>query len=209
MILVPNGPEHSAVRRGCSGSKASASVLAVPAGRASASALERASGSSFVILGLCGALDPALRVGEAVVCESVSSDGATIAFDAAFTAEIASATGARAGRALTVDHVVAGRGERAALFGSSGAAIVEMEGFYLARSLLERGCTVAMLRIVSDDASYDLPDIAGAVGADGTLRPLALLGAFVRAPRSAVRFIGDARRGLAALERTTRRLISR
>ncbi len=209
VILVPRGPEYDAVRRGCAGTAAATSILAVPAGSAAASALEGAAGSSFVILGLCGALDPSLRVGEVIACTSAIHAGESIAFDEASTAHVAEATGARLGPALTLDRIVTARAERAALYRETGAEVVEMEGFHLAQRLVRQGCPVAMVRIVSDDASYDLPDISGAIDADGRLRPFALLAAFARAPRSALRFIGESRRALAALERTTARLLSR
>jgi nucleoside phosphorylase len=208
MILVPRGAEYLAVRRACSGSSLAASILAVPAGAASSSALEHASGTNFVIVGLCGALDPALRVGDAVVCDSVQMAEETIAFDPDFTAHVEGLVGGRRGRAVTVDRIVTSRAERAALFERTRAHIVEMEGAHLARRLLALGCSVAMVRIVSDDASYDLPDIARALDAGGSLRPLILIGALMRKPRSALRFISDARRALAVLGATTARLVS-
>ena len=209
MILVPHGAEYHAVRRGCSGSAAASSILAVAAGSASVGALEGAAGTNFVILGLCGALDPALHVGDVVACESARlASGESIDFDPAFTAHVAGLTGARNGRALTAERVVGARDARAKLHERHGAHIVEMEGFHLAQRLTSAGCTVAMVRVVSDDAAYDLPDIAGAIGADGRLRPWTLLRAFARAPRNATRFIADARRALARLESTTAKLIS-
>lgn len=209
MILVPHGAEHRAVRRALAGSAAAASVLPVPAGAASVGALAHAAGTSFVIVGLCGALDPALRVGDVVVCESASCDGRTFAFEPAFSAHVAGLVGGRVGRALTVDRVVTSTGERAELFREHGAQVVEMEGFHLGRRLAEQGCAAAMVRVVSDDASRELPEIGAAIGQDGRVRPLALVRAFAASPGAAVRFIADVRRALAVLEATTARLISR
>jgi hypothetical protein len=209
VILVPRGPEYLAVRRACFGSSAAGSILAVPAGAASSRALERASGSTFVIVGLCGALDPILRVGDVVVCETVQNRHETISLDPVFTAHVAGLVAGRRARALTVDRVVTTKTERAALFEETGAHIVEMEGVHLARRLSEIGCTVAMVRVVSDDASYDLPDIADVLDGDGRMRPFALIGALVRTPRRALHFMLDARRALATLGSTTARLISR
>jgi hypothetical protein len=208
MILVPRGPEHRAVRRGCAGSTALTSILAIPGGGASAGALEHAAGSNFVILGLCGALDPTLHVGDVVVCTSALHAHGSAAFDAAFTAHVGAATGARSVQALTLDRIVTSREERAKLHDETGAAIVEMEGFHLATRLAGQGRIVAMVRVVSDDASYDLPDISRAIGVNGTLRPFELVTAFARAPRKAARFIGDSRRALKVLEAATARLIS-
>jgi hypothetical protein len=209
VILVPRGVEYAAVRRGCSGACASPSILAVPPGRAAASVLDDLAGTHFVILGLGGALDPALRVGEVVACESVSHAGRSLEFDPGLTADLVAASGARRGRALTVDHVVTRRSEREALYRSSRAQIAEMEGFFLTQPLIEQGRTVAMVRVVSDDVRCDLPSIGAAIGPDGNLRLATLAAALVASPRRSWRFIVDVRRSLAVLQRTTARLISR
>jgi hypothetical protein len=209
MILVPRGAEYRAVMRADARSRDATPVLAVPAGGASVRALDGATADEFIILGLCGALDPELHVGDVVVCESASCAGETILFDEALTARLAELTNARRVGALTVERIVTARSERVQLYARSDASVAEMEGFHLARELAARGCAVAMVRVVSDEGSYDLPDIARAIGPDGSLRPLALLAAFARSPVNAVRFIGDARRGLSVLEKVTAELISR
>lgn len=174
-----------------------------------AAAIEGGVGEEVVIVGLCGSLDPALRVGEVVVCESVMREGVTTPCDPALTERLAERLRARRGRALTVDRVVTARDERARLYERSGASVVEMEGAYLVPQLVARDCKVTMVRIVSDDARRDLPDIADAIAPDGTLRPLVLARAFARAPLAALRFSLDARRALAVLSSTTAQLISR
>lgn len=206
LLLVPRGPEHSAVARAATRSGSTARVVATPAGAAAARGLGAESGR-IVILGLCGALEPGLRVGDAVVCESAAF-GARYAFDEAFTHELAQHLGARVVRARTVDRVVTTRAERALLHGG-GAAVAEMEGAHLLAALAGRACTVAMLRVVSDAGEYDLPDLSAAIDDEGRLHPLRTALAMLRAPRAAVRFIRDARRGLAALERTAAALLAR
>ncbi len=79
-----------------------------------------------------------------------------------------------------------------------------MEGTHLAAELAARGVRFAMVRVVSDDASRDLPPIEDAIDAQGRVRPLALALAFVRAPRAAFAFVRDVRRALNVLTATAR-----
>jgi hypothetical protein len=69
-----------------------------------------------------------------------------------------------------------------------------------------RGIRVAMVRVVSDDAGGDLPDLRDIYDVNGALRPLALAVALARTPRLSLRFIRNAMRALAALRRTATRL---
>jgi hypothetical protein len=63
-----------------------------------------------------------------------------------------------------------------------------------------------MVRVVSDDATRNLPAIEDAVDPEGKLRPLKIAEAFVRAPRAATAFVRDVRRSLATLTETARAL---
>ena len=60
-----------------------------------------------------------------------------------------------------------------------------------------------MVRVVSDDAARDLPDIGDAIDAQGRVRPGRVALAFARAPRDAFAFVRGVRRALAALTETT------
>ena len=84
----------------------------------------------MISTGFCGALDPALRVGDIV-------DGMK---------SIAS-----------VDRVVVSAAEKRALREKSGAAAVEMEAAAVARKAVEWGVPFRCLRVVSDTAAEDLP----------------------------------------------------
>lgn len=59
---------------------------------------------------------------------------------------------------------------------------------------------VAILRVISDDCSGDLPDITGAIGPDSNLRPVVLALSFFKKPLAAAIFIRGSLRGLKALE---------
>ena len=206
-ILVPRGPEYGAVVRGAKRAGNAPRIVAIPAGAAASRGLQAAAGARVVIVGLCGALDPGLRVGDVVVAESAASD-LDYLFDKTLTGELAAHLGATVVRARTVDRIVTTRAQRAALH-EGGIRIVEMEGAHLAAGLAERGCAAVMVRVVSDGGDYDLPDISKAIDDEGRLNPLITALAMARAPRASLRFIADARRALAQLERTAAALLSR
>jgi hypothetical protein len=63
-----------------------------------------------------------------------------------------------------------------------------------------------MVRVVSDDASRDLPALERAIRADGSIDVLRIAAAFVRSPRAAYAFIRDVRHALGRLTKITRTL---
>jgi uridine phosphorylase len=195
-FIVPRGAEAAAVRH------AAARIIIVPAGAASARALPPiASDELVVVTGLCGALDD-VRVGTVVVYDEVSdATGKRYACDASIAAKL---SGAQCVAAYTADHVVTEIAERRDLAARSGARVVDCEGTHLAAELAARGVRVTMVRVVSDDARRDLPDIADAIDEEGRVRPLRLAIAFARKPRAALAFIGDVRRALRELTRVAR-----
>ena len=90
--------------------------------------------SGMISTGFCGALDPALRIGDIVVGQV--SDLPTI---------------------LSMDRVAVTAAEKADLRSKTGAAAVEMEGAAVARKAAEWGVPFYCIRSVSDIASEDLP----------------------------------------------------
>jgi nucleoside phosphorylase len=157
-------------------------------------------------MGLCGALDPALRIGDCVVYEQISDAATTIGLDASLAADCAAALQCATVGALNVGAVVGQVARKAALRDATGAHAIDMEAAALADALHARGVRVAMVRVVSDDAQAELPDLRGVYTPDGGLRPLALSWAFVRAPRRSAAFIGNVMIALRALRATAARL---
>ena len=101
--------------------------------------------------------------------------------------------------ACTVDHVVTRATERTALAAAYGADVVDMEGTHVARALAQRGRPNVVVRVASDDPSFDLPPIEDAFDAGGAIRPLQLARAFATHPVAAARFIRDVRSSLRVL----------
>lgn len=202
-ILVPRGSEAAAVRR----AQPAARVVAVPAGAAAASALPAfADDETVIVLGLCGALRR-LETGDVAIYARVA-DGARAAVLHRPLVDALSAAlpGAFVVNACTVDRVVTAGAARAPLARRFDADVVDMEGTHVAGALAALGVRFAMVRVVSDDGSRDLPPIGDAIGADGRVRPLPIALAFARAPRAAFAFVRNVRRALATLTDTARSL---
>ncbi|MBV8580672.1 MAG: hypothetical protein JOZ86_08540 [Candidatus Eremiobacteraeota bacterium] len=217
-IVVPRGAEARAVRR------AVPSAIEVLPGAASAASLPAAlrqaqddrgprhpelvegPPENIVAVGLCGALRGP-RAGAMVIYAHVVDEKHDTMLDPALVRALAAALpGAAIVRACTTDHVVTTVAERTALAARFDADVVDMEGTHLAAALAARGVRYAMVRVVSDDATRDLPPIDDAIGPNGNLRPLQLTWAMLRTPVAAVAFIRDVQSVLRTLGETAKTL---
>jgi len=78
-----------------------------------------------------------------------------------------------------------------------------MEGIAVLELLQQAGIKVAMLRVVSDDATHDLPDLGATINSQGQIQPISLALTFLRQPLGAARLIQGALRGLKVLQEVT------
>jgi hypothetical protein len=190
-LLVPRGAEAAAVRR----AHPNAPVVEFAPGARSAELPALPNDAYPVVLGLCGALGT-LRVGDAVLYRNVRDESGTFACDRT----LAETLHLPLVDACTTDHVVTTRRERAALAERYRADVVDMEGTHLAAALAGRHLPYAMLRVVSDDPTRDLPALERAI-VEGRVDGLRIALAFVRAPGAAYAFIRDVRHALTELSR--------
>ena len=93
-------------------------------------------------IGFCGALDPALRIGDIVVSGEVPQT-----LGAAFVR----------GDVVSLDRVAITARDKCDLRASTGAAVVEMESAAVARKAREWGVPFGCVRVVSDAAGDDMP----------------------------------------------------
>jgi len=96
----------------------------------------------IISTGLCGALDPALRLGDVVV-----SGGAHLETRAAFVR----------GPVHTIDHVAITSAERRTLRNQTGAIAIDMESVAVERKAAEWNVPYLCIRAVSDRAGDTLP----------------------------------------------------
>ena len=205
ILLVPRGAEYQAVQRGLVRRQRSAGsnegettvrAIAIPAGAAVKKWLTEEfqefslqvthpSPTQFLVLGLCGGLNDRTRLGTIVLYGQP---------DLAQRLKIQSVTG------ITIDRVLCLAAEKAQLAQESQADVVDMESQWIVEYLQSLGRVVNVIRVVSDDAQGDLPDLSAAFDTSGDLRPLALALAFIRHPIAALRLIRGALIALKQLE---------
>ena len=200
-ILVPQGAEAEAVRR----ARPAARVVALPPGAAAAGALpDFEDAETAVVLGLCGGLWR-LTAGDVSVYGRVVDAAGAIDLDPHLVDELTRALPhAVVANACTTKRVITAVDARVALAQRFNADVVDMEGTHLARALGERGARFAMVRVVSDDASRDLPPLDDAIDARGRIQPMPVALAFARAPLAALAFVRGVRSSLGVLTETAR-----
>ncbi len=180
----------------------------MPAGAtAAAERLVNAGAPSLLSVGLAGGLDPALPPGARVVPAAVLRAGRIYQADLALTHRLGGIT---APLLVTSESAVITARDKANLFASTGAAAVDLESAAVAEVAARRGVPFAVLRIVCDPATRDLPHaaLAGLHG-DGSITLLPLLASLLRRPAqlpALLRLAGDARIARAALHAARRYL---
>jgi hypothetical protein len=221
LILVPQGAEYKAVRRGMGQGTDSSLLLPLPAcpdpvrqrlkGLYQAGKL--ADQQSVLAMGLCGALQPQFSVGDVVLYQSCSflsplSLSPSLPCDRPFTHTLHEKLGERATlvNAVTSDRVVSTVAEKRSL--ASHGDVVDMEGYAILEFFSQMGIPVATLRVVSDDCHHNLPNLANAYNADGSLRPLSLGVGLIREPIAASRLIRGSLRGLKVLQQLAKALVA-
>ncbi len=206
-IFVPRGAEARAVRGAATRAGSNVRIIEIgfgpAAARAAADAALSEGGSlrSALVTGVCGLLSPAFAVGETLVYAELLAEGfAPIVLDGA-TAETLGTLlpGAQTGiRAVASERIVTTAEAKRDLFAHTSAEAVDMETYAVAERLAAAGVAVGALRVGSDAAGDDLPDIAGALGPKGLDGP-ALALAMLRDPPAGLRLIRGGLRALGAL----------
>jgi hypothetical protein len=209
-LIVPQGAEFKAVGRGLDRSGSSLPMIAIAIGPGPTAARLAAaiasgqlrSGMRVLALGLAGGLGP-VAVGDRVIYGSCAWDGDQALLDDQGQAWLrASLPEVTIGKAWSSDRLVGTAAFKRSLWCQTGAICVDMETSALWAVLGSAGLSLAVLRVISDDAMTDLPELDGTVDGDGNLRPFALAGAFLRRPIGAAALIRGSLRGLASLEET-------
>ncbi len=214
-IFVPRGAEERAVR---SALGSGSSIRVVPTGigpRAAARAadLSLADGhfGSALVTGLCGTLSASFVVGDALIYSEIVAPGrSAIVLDRDLATGLARLVpGSQTGvRALASDTIVERAIDKRMLGVRYGADAVDMESYAVAQRLGGAGVSVAVVRVVSDAAGDDLPELGRALNGSGGMDDTALALAFVRSPLASARLIANAMASLRALRAAIRALVA-
>ncbi len=213
-IFVPRGAEERAVRSALGRSTIRVVATAIGArgaARAADAALAEANFGNALVTGLCGALSPSFVVGDVLVYDEIrSSDGPALVLERDFALGLArripgSLTGIRATHS---DRIVTRASDKYALAIRTGADVVDMESYALVDRLSHAGVSVGVVRIASDAARDDLPDLDRALDGSGGIDDAALALAFARAPLASARLISSAVKSLRALRAAIAALVA-
>lgn len=147
--------------------------------------------AALLVAGLAGGCAPDLAPGDLLVAERVglAATGAWWAAPAELLARAAATREAlglpgRVGRLLTLDDVAATPAAKRACWRDHGADAVDLESARLAAWAATAGVPALAVRAVADGPGEPLPpSLPAAVGPDGAVRPLALLGWLAAPPR--------------------------
>lgn len=224
IIFVPQGPELKAVQQGIRRAQADVALFAIPMGPGAVSecleqwrqtefeAFARPTGSpSILLMGLCGSVLPTLKVGDWVVYGSCTDDSTPASVplqcDAALMMTLQERLGdaVTAVTAVTCDRLIHRAVDKQALAQRYDVQVVDMEGYAFLK-VFEGAAAVGMLRVVSDDAGHDLPDLSAAMTDAGGLNPVKLGLKMATQPFSAFRLIQGSLKGLKQLEDAAARL---
>lgn len=140
---------------------------------------------AILSIGIGGALDPSLKVGDIVIATEVLRPRRRWETDAAWRAQVfARLPKARLGPVYGSDDMVLHALEKAKLRGRGGALMTDMESHVAAKIAAGRGLPLAVVRIVSDTAGVSLPAaVLQGLAADGGMNLMGVLGALARDPR--------------------------
>ncbi|NJN62838.1 MAG: hypothetical protein HC795_16135 [Coleofasciculaceae cyanobacterium RL_1_1] len=226
-IFVPQGAEFAAVQRGLRDVPASdrPEVVAIPAGLTPADRFFRTYKPAHdrqtcpqsecvdmvrpVLLGLCGSVSPELPIGTAIAyhssrrqtqpeeCYPLRPPSALLNLPELHHTPVS---------ALNVDLAVCTVADKQAIardFRGFKIAVIDMESV----ALLRRFPEAAIVRVVSDDLTGNIPDLSRAFDDRGNLQPLALAAAFAREPIAAARLIRGSLLALNQLTIVTRAIV--
>lgn len=150
-----------------------------PAARAARALLDEGA-RALVSAGVCGALDPALGPGDAILPTRVVNrhdDTESWLVDAPWHAAVMALAGGadapfRTGALLGSDRAVASVDGKHHLAARTGAVAVDMESHAVARVAADAGVPFLVLRTVADTAADPLPSwLKGVLNRDGTPNP--------------------------------------
>ncbi|MFM7408680.1 MAG: phosphorylase [Cuspidothrix sp.] len=214
LILVPQGAEYQAVCRGLNRVVNSPpQVLAIPMGiepvQQYLQKLTHVSAQQILMMGLCGSLSKKYQVGDIVLYQNCLYQGNLQECNHVFTADIHNQLGDQVSlvKGLTSDRLISTAAQKQQLHQQYNSDVVDMEGYPFLEFFQQLpNLEIAILRVVSDDADHDIPDITSAINADGSLKPLQLAWDLMRQPQSGTRLITGSLQGLKTLTKITQLL---
>ncbi|PSF35684.1 phosphorylase [Aphanothece hegewaldii CCALA 016] len=215
IIFVPQGSEYRAVCRVIRKQNSDISIVSIPMGyRASSLYFQQWLQSSnfmakpprqVILMGLAGSLSPQYRVGQIVLyqqCGKLENNQVTWR-DCNYLPVLEKANLVKG---WTSDRIICSTIEKQHLYQTYGVEVVDMEGFSILEALQPMGINVAILRVISDDAQHNLPNLEGTISLDGQLQPIPLAVKMLQQPIASLKLIQGSLVGLKVLEQVAREI---
>ena len=215
-IVVPQGAEYQAVCRGLKQTNVqNVNVISIPIGMDNMrqnlvqSLFQKKHPQQILLMGLCGSLSPLYSVGDIVLYQQCwDVNRSTVKTNPELTQMIQRKFSVDVVTGLTSDRPICHAAEKLQLSQTYPVSVVDMEGYAYIRELQHQGISVAMLRVVSDDLTGDIPDLNGAIDPQGNLQALPIAIAFLQQPLAAIGLIRGSLKGLKTLQQITTQLFS-
>lgn len=228
IILVPSGAEHRAIVAGLttlSNSRKDFSppfVIDIPIGpeavQHTLNGLKEnrviPTEANVLLLGLGGSLVTDLDVGAIAVLKSCVAtwhhEPMPLEGDPTLLEWLTKTLNGQATPTLgvTSQRLICSTTEKAKLHEQSRASVVDMEGYSVMKFCQDHGLRSAVLRVISDGCTHDVPDINAAITPDGTLKTRSMALEFLRHPISAVQLIRGSLTGLKILRTVVQQLFN-
>lgn len=158
--------------------------------------------------GVSGGLSPDCKVGDVVICRECADErGAVVTCDAAlfetFATRLAQEKATpHTGRSVTMARMLCRKDEKRRTFAERGAIAVDMESFSVVSAAGDFGRAAAVVRIVSDDAHAELPDMNVAFDADYRVRYAKMAAILASHPFASAQFFANLRRAFLGMQAT-------
>lgn len=200
LIFVPQGSEYRAV---CQVSKIP--VVSIPMGyTASKLFLQQWLKScakrprQVLLMGLAGSSSPLYQSGEIVVYQQCGNlENNQVRWR---DCDLSVAENVNLVRGWTSDRIICSTLEKQHLYKTYNAEVVDMEGFAVLEVLQPMGIKVTILRVISDDAQHNLPNLEGTINTNGQLQPIPLAIKMLQQPTASLGLIQGSLKGLKVLK---------
>ncbi len=209
LILVPKGAEYQAVTKNFPQNHQNHNwqISPTPIGCSSVGkylqSLEHPQQyHQVIVMGLCGSLNPQLKVGDIVVYGSCMYQSQSLKCSS-LSINTAKSLVKFTVQALTSDRLIYLAAEKQTLYKNTQVDVVDMEGYVVLEFFRKLNIPVGMIRVVSDDAGHDLPNLETAIDQNGNLKPLELAIAFTKQPLAALRLIQGSLKSLQVLSQVS------
>jgi adenosylhomocysteine nucleosidase len=146
--------------------------------------LSHARTRGIISVGICGALDSKLAVGDCVIASEIVAGFARLSVDTAWSERLtACLPESIAGPIAGTDSMLIEPRDKQTLRRRSNALAADMESYVAAEFAATHGIPFAALRVVSDDAHHALPPaVLKAMKPDGGVNIPAVIGSLMRNP---------------------------